>query len=124
MILFDHIEVHVSKPEEYCKFLNSLFKGGRYSRISEDGTYMFLTQDQIHLEIKQSKDSLVKLIGSKGFCMPCLRMDNAYDHLINLNLSITKELSNPDGPCYFFTDMEGIDWHIKSYMKQDIYINI
>ena len=124
MILFDHIEVHVSNPEGYCKFLNSLFKGGRYSVISENGTYMFQTQDQIHFEIKQSKDSSEKSVGGRGFCMPCLRMDNAYEHLTNLNLSITKELSNPDGPCYFFTDIEGIDWHIKSYIKQDDYINI
>jgi len=79
---------------------------------------------KIHFEIKQSKDSSEKSVGGRGFCMPCLRMDNAYEHLANLNLSITKELSNPDGPCYFFTDIEGIDWHIKSYIKQDDYINI
>jgi hypothetical protein len=124
MILFDHIEVHVSNPENYCKFLISLFKGGRFSKISENGTFMFQTQDQIHLEIKQSTNSTIKLSGSKGFCMPCLRMENAYNHLSNLSLKITKELSNPDGPCYFFTDNEGIEWHIKSYIIQDCYINI
>jgi len=39
-------------------------------------------------------------------------MENAYDHISNLSFNITKELSNPDAPCYFFTDIEGIDWHI------------
>jgi hypothetical protein len=124
MILFDHIEVHVSEPEDYCKFLTTLFNGGRYSKISENGTFMFQTQDQIHLEIKKLKDDKDAFKGYKGFCMPCLRMEKAFDHLSNLKLKITKELSNPDGPCYFFTDIEGIDWHIKSYIKQDCYINI
>lgn len=124
MILFDHIEVHVSEPENYCKFLTTLFNGGRYSKISENGTFMFQTQDQLHLEIKKLKDDKVVIKVNRGFCMPCLRMENAFDHLSNLKLKITKELSNPDGPCYFFTDIEGIDWHIKSYIKQDCYINI
>ena len=124
MILFDHIEVHVSDTENYCKFLCNLFGGGRYKRISENGTYMFLSNDQFHIEIKKSHNLIPTIESSIGFCMPCLRMPNALKHLNNLNLIISKELQNPDGPCYFFTDIEGINWHIKSYEILDCYINI
>ena len=55
MILFDHIEVHVSNPENYCNFLTTLFKGGRYSRISENGTFMFQTQESIQYLLQIEK---------------------------------------------------------------------
>ena len=124
MIVFDHIEVHVIDTENYCKFLHSVFGGGRYKKISDNDTYMFLSNDQFHIEVKKSKNTDINNENGIGFCMPCLRMDNALEHLNKLNLEISKELHNPDGPCYFFSDFEGINWHIKSYALQDIYINI
>lgn len=52
-------------------------------------------------------------------------MKGAFDHLKNLKgIIITNKIENPDGPCYFFKDYEGVDWHMKDYDIQDIYINI
>ena len=57
--------------------------------------------------------------------MPCLRSSGAYEHLLQISeIEITDEIQNPDGPCYFFKDYEGIEWHIKAYDVQDKYINI
>ena len=52
-------------------------------------------------------------------------MKAAFEHLKNINdLTITSKIKNPDGFCYFFKDYEGIDWHMKDYDIQDIYVNI
>ena len=126
MIKFDHIEVHVSKSKEYVLFLEKLFGGGRYKQISKNQTFMFITADDIHIEIKQSSDYRKNDFKEDiGYCLPCLRMKGAFDHIRSLNeVVITNKIENPDGPCYFFKDYEGIDWHIKDYEIQDIYINI
>ncbi len=126
MIKFDHIEVHVSNSKKYALFLEKLFGGGRYKKISENETFMFISVDNIHIEIKQSKDFIKNESKNDiGFCLPCLRMKGAFNHLKNIKeVVITNKIENPDGPCYFFKDYEGIDWHIKDYDIQDIYINI
>ena len=127
MIKFDHIEVHVKDALSYCIFLKQLFIIGRYKKISDNNTYMFITSDNIHIEIKERNTYKTPFIidNGIGFCLPCLRMNNAYDHLFSLkNITITNEILNPDGKCYFFKDYEGIDWHFKDYDVQDIYINI
>jgi hypothetical protein len=59
-----------------------------------------------------------------GFCMPCLRTSDARNHLVKLDVTITSEIQNPDGPCLFFEDYEGIKWHIKSYDRLDDFVNI
>jgi hypothetical protein len=127
MIQCDHIEVHVKNAKKYGAFLVQLMGNGRYQRISDNETYMFVSADQIHIEIKQ-KDEYVLPFDTKsgiGFCMPCLRMKGAFDHLMKLEgLEIKSEIQNPDGACYFFRDYEGIDWHFKDYDIQDKYINI
>jgi len=126
MIKFDHIEVHVSNSKKYALFLKKLFAGGRYKKISENETFMFISADNIHIEIKQ-KSNLIKNESKShiGFCLPCLRIKGAFEHIKSINeLVITNKIENPDGPCYFFKDYEGIDWHIKDYDIQDIYINI
>jgi hypothetical protein len=127
MIFFDHIEIHVRNSNKYVTFLELLFKGGRYKRISNNNTYMFLTNDNLRFEIKESLNhkSNIDILESIGFCLPCLRMKNCLGHLESLeNIVFTKKIDNPDGSCIFFKDYEGIDWHFKDYDVLDIYTNI
>lgn len=126
MIYFDHIEVHVKNALEYSKFLVILFKNGRYKKIADDNTYMFISHDLIRIEIKESNNFNLnsKMKNHKGFCMPCLRTENAKEHLDLIEgVSILKTLDNPDGKVYFFSDYEGIVWHIKDYQLLDKYVN-
>ena len=127
MIKFDHIEVHVKDAQKYAIFLKKLFIQGRFKKISENNTYMFLSSDNIHIEIKENKNyqNIFNVDNGIGFCLPCLRMKNAKSFLDDISeINITKELNNPDGSCYFFKDYEGIVWHFKDYDVQDIYVNI
>jgi hypothetical protein len=127
MIKFDHIEVHVHNSETYAKFLQKLMGSGRYKKISDNQTYMFVSADAIHIEIKQSDlfDYTFNVQKDIGFCMPCLRMKGAHKHLMGISeIEITSQIENPDGACYFFKDYEGIMWHFKDYDIQDMYINI
>jgi len=126
MIKFDHIEVHVKDANKYAIFLKKLFAGGRYKKISENDIFMFISADNMHIEIKQSNDHIKNNFKSDiGFCLPCLRMKGALKHLNNLEeVIITNKIDNPVGPCYFFRDYEDIDWHIKDYDVLDIYVNI
>lgn len=127
MILFDHIEVHVKNSEKYANFLIELFKYGRYKKISDNNTFMFIGSSDIHIEIKESINfsKSFNLEDGVGFCMPCLRMKGAEDHLKSIKaITIDSEIQNPDGKCLFFTDYEGVKWHFKDYDVQDIYINI
>ena len=127
MVQFDHIEVHVSDSKAYAEFLLRLFQNGRFKKIAQDDIYMFLSPDNLHIEIKQKDVDINrnKVISDIGFCMPCLRMKNALTHLKSLSeVEIIDKLENDDGPCYFFKDPEGIIWHIKDYSIQDKYINI
>lgn len=127
MILFDHIEVHVKDSKKYAIFLNQLFKYGRFKKISENNTYMFIGSSDIHIEIKENSNFTkpFNLENGIGFCMPCLRMKGAEEHLKSLqNIEIDNAINNPDGKCFFFTDYEGIKWHFKDYDIQDEYVNI
>lgn len=127
MIHFDHIEIHVKNSYNYVLFLEKLFTKFRFKKISENNTYMFLTAEGIRFEIKE-KDSFSRNFNSSediGFCLPCLRMEGALKHIESINnIEILKIINNPDGPCIFFKDYEGIDWHIKDYNNFDIYTNI
>lgn len=121
-VFFDHIEAHVEDIPKYCEFLVKMFQGGRYKVISDTGTSMFTSNDGIHIEIKKKKT--VERPLSSGFCNPCLRMENAKEHIEGtLKLKIDQTLQNPDGPCHFFIDHEGITWHIKEYLVADKFIN-
>lgn len=127
MILFDHIEVHVKNSEQYAIFLTELFNYGRFKKISDNNTYMFIGSSDIHIEIKENDkyQTSFNIVDGIGFCMPCLRMKGAEAHLKKIKkLNIDSEIQNPDGKCFFFTDYEGIKWHFKDYDVQDIYINI
>lgn len=119
---FDHIEVHVQDIPRYCEFLLKLFCGGRYKVISSSGTSMFSSPDRMYIEIKKRKTDQTPAVF--GFCNPCLRMENALEHIQDwLNLKVDKMVQNPDGACHFFTDHEGIVWHIKDYFVRDKFIN-
>ena len=127
MINFDHFEIHVKDSLKYVDFLQKLFGNGRYKKISNNNTFMFVSPDQIHIEIKENKKFIKSfdLEDSVGVCLPCLRMKGAKEHLLQLpEIQILKEIKNPDGACYFFKDYENIDWHFKDYDCLDIYINI
>lgn len=127
MIKFDHIEVHVKNSLNYTIFLEKLMGDGKSKKISENDTYMFVSSDNIHIEVKQNTN-FVRSFDIKndiGFCMPCLRMKGAFDHLRSIDgIEIINQIENPDGACYFFKDYEGIIWHFKDYDIQDKYINI
>lgn len=121
-VFFDHIEVHVDNILEYCEFLKKIFQGGRYKVISETGTSMFVSNDGLNIEVKKKKTSNKTVFA--GFCKPCLRMEGAKDFIENeLCLTIENTVVNPDGNCYFFSDHEGITWHVKDYLLRDKYIN-
>ena len=127
MVHFDHIEIHVKDSSYYMKYLHKLFKGGRSKRISENNTYMFLSPDLIRFEIKENINYNINFDISKniGVCLPCLRMKDAKSHLKSIKeISIKNIITNPDGFCYFFTDHEEIEWHIKDYEILDIFTNI
>ena len=127
MICFDHIEVHVKNAAHYAEFLQLLFGNGRFKKISENNTYMFVSNDQIHIEIKENANysSVFQINNGVGFCLPCLRMKGARDHLSKIpGISFIKEIQNSDGACIFFKDHENIDWHFKDYDCQDINTNI
>ncbi len=127
MIHFDHIEVHVRDSKKYADFLFKLFDGGRYKKIADKNIYMFLTIENLRIEIKEVEitSSNFEIDNHIGFCLPCLRMKNALNHINNLdNIKILKTINNPDGDCIFFSDYEGILWHIKNYEHLDNFINI
>ena len=72
MIKFDHIEVHVKNSENYAGFLKKLMGNGRFKKISDNNTYMFISTDDIHIEIKQ-KEHFMRTFDVQtdiGFCMP------------------------------------------------------
>lgn len=127
MIQFDHIEIHVKNSYVYVLFLKKLFPVSRFKKISENCTYMFLTGDGIRFEVKEIKsfENKFDINADIGFCLPCLRMEGAMQHIESINeASIFKIIDNPDGPCIFFKDHEGIAWHIKDYNNLDFYTNI
>lgn len=124
MIYFDHIEIHVKNPLSYCEFLTRLLGGGRYKLISQNGNYMFLSDDLFRFEVKKLNSEETSQNSLKGFCMPCLRTKGALDHLRKLHIEPTSKVDNPDGVCYFFQDIENIKWHIKDYQVLDEFVNI
>ena len=108
---FDHIETHVKDIKRYCDFLVSIFEGGHYEQISDSGTSMYTSPEGINIEVKKTKFSQSPI--AVGFCNPCLRRQNAGNFILELGFAIDKELQTPEGPVYFFTDHEGIIWHMK-----------
>ena len=127
MINFDHIEVHVRNSKAYTEFLLKLFDGGRVKKIAEKNIFMFISNDNLRIEIKEVEieNNEFDIDSYIGFCLPCLRMKNALSHINKLdNIKINKIIENPDGECIFFVDYEGILWHIKNYEHLDSFVNI
>jgi hypothetical protein len=117
----------VKNAEKYSIFLTKLMGAGRYKKISENNTYMFVSADEMHIEIKQKKEyeRNFDVQNDVGFCLPCLRMKGAKQHLATLSdIEIVNTLQNPDGDVIFFKDYEGIIWHFKDYDLLDEYVNI
>jgi hypothetical protein len=88
---------------------------------------MFLTHDNLRIEVKQNDQFNINFKSNVGigFCLPCLRMHDAKAHLNKLKeIQVTKEIINPDGIVIFFKDYEGIEWHIKNYDILDEYVNV
>jgi hypothetical protein len=51
-------------------------------------------------------------------------MVGAREHIErDLGLTVDEVVTNPEGEVFFFTDHEGIQWHIKDYVHRDRYIN-
>jgi hypothetical protein len=118
----DHIEVHVAEIVEYGDFLQKLFGGGRFKRISDSGTSMFISPEGLCIEVK--KRQITDVPTRSGFCLPCLRMEGGRAHIEStLSLVIDETITNPEGEVHFFTDSEGVEWHIKDYSHRDRYIN-
>ena len=121
-VFLDHIEAHVENIPEYCKFLVKIFQGGRYKVIADSGVSMFLSNVGINIEVK--KKTTTEPPNSSGFCNPCLRMVNAKEFIEKeLGFTIERTIHNAEGDCHFFTDHEGIPWHIKDYLMRDTYTN-
>lgn len=121
-VLFDHIEVHVTDIPGYGSFLKALFAGGRFKQISPSGTSMFISPEGICIEVKRRTVDVAPT--RSGFCLPCLRMKGARAHIEGtLSLNIDETIENPEGEVHFFTDAEGVQWHIKDYAHRDRYIN-
>ena len=116
-ILFDHIEIHVADIPRYCDFLVRLFGGGRHRQISDAGVRMFLNPAGQAFEIKQKATDVPA--ARSGFCLPCIRTAGAREHLAALGLAVDQAVTNDDGEILFFTDHEGIQWHVKGYDHAD-----
>lgn len=111
MSRFDHVEAHVVDIPRYCRFLQSLFEGGRFEVVSKTGTSMFTSPEGINIEIKKKKiDQAPEM---SGFCNPCLRRTDPKEFILGLGLEIESEQDAPFGKVYFFKDHEGVTWHIK-----------
>lgn len=111
MSRFDHIEAHVADIPRYCRFLQSLFEGGRFEVISKTGTSMFTSPEGINIEVKKKK--VEQAPEMSGFCNPCLRRPDPKSLILGLGLEIEAEQDAPFGKVYFFKDHEGVTWHIK-----------
>lgn len=121
MIHFDHIEVHVADIPAYCDFLQKLFGGGKHQRLNAEGVSMFKTPDGICFELKPRVAEAAP--DRSGFCLPCIRASGARAHIASLGLSIDQASMNPDGEVLFFTDHEGIQWHMKDHDHADGMVN-
>lgn len=121
LVFFDHVEIHVDDIPRYGEFLTRLFGGGRFRQISDTGTSMFISLQGENFEIKRrvNQDPPTR----SGLCLPCLRTRNAREHLESLGVQIDETITNPEGEVHFFTDHEGIQWHVKDYEHLDRYIN-
>lgn len=111
MSSFDHVEAHVTDITSYCEFLKAVFEGGAFEVISSSGTSMYTSPEGINIEVKKKKIGAAPTMS--GFCNPCLRRPDPKALLSKLNLQIDSEQDAPFGKVYFFTDHEGVTWHIK-----------
>jgi hypothetical protein len=119
---FDHIEAHVADVPGYCAFLVRVFGGGRHRVIGAEGTSMFISPEGLCIEVKKRASSSPP--AASGLCNPCLRRAGAKDFIEReLGLRIDKTAENSSGKVYFFTDGEGVVWHMKDYAGKDEFVS-
>lgn len=114
MARFDHIEAHVKDVASYCDFLRKLFEGGSHQVIADDGTAMFTSHDGLRIEVKHRNGKTDPVMS--GICNPCLRRKQPEELLAKLGLAIDSVGKSAEGKVLFFTDKEGIVWHIKDLL--------
>jgi hypothetical protein len=115
---FDHLEAHVADIPGYCAFLVRMFDGGRHKVIGRDGTAMFISPEGLCIEVK--KRASPQAPAASGVCNPCLRKPGAKAFIEQtLGLRIEQTFENSSGKVHFFTDHEGVVWHLKDYADKD-----
>ena len=111
-VRIDHVEIHIDDPDAYCLFLERLFRGGGSRTLDEDGTRLFVAPGGERFEIKRRDPGITPV--RSGVCMPCLRTGDPRGLVHALGLSIDLEGRSPEGDVLFFTDPQGVQWHVKS----------
>ncbi|HSM05219.1 MAG TPA: hypothetical protein VK858_11350 [Longimicrobiales bacterium] len=110
-VRLDHVEVHIDDSTTYCAFLERLFQGGRSRSLDDRGTRLFVAPGGERFEIK------VREPGAKparsGVCMPCLRTPEPRVFVSRLGLPVDFIGDSPEGEVVFFTDPQGVQWHVK-----------
>ncbi|HAH05345.1 MAG TPA: hypothetical protein DCM05_02290 [Elusimicrobia bacterium] len=119
---FDHIEAHVKDVPAYCLFLVKLFGGGRHKVVDAAGTAMFISPEGLCVEVK--KRAVPSPPAASGICQPCLRRSGAKRFIEEeLGFPIDRTAENASGKVYFFTDREGVVWHLKDYAQKDEFVS-
>lgn len=116
-VQLDHLEIHVRDVPRYCDFLVALFRGGAWRVLDAGGVAMYRTPDGAFFELKPR--AVDGPPARSGVCLPCLRMPDPLDHLAALGLTVVETAENASGRIHFFTDHEGVEWHVKDYPRPD-----
>ena len=111
-VRLDHVEIHIDDPSSYCVFLEKLFRGGGSRRLDDQGTRLFVAPGGERFEIKRREPGVAPV--RSGVCMPCLRTPDPRALINGLGLSVDVEGRSPEGDVLFFTDPQGVQWHVKS----------
>lgn len=108
----DHVEIHVDDPASYCVFLARLFRGGRHGALDPGGTRLFVTPGGDRFEVKRREPGATPV--RAGVCMPCVRTADPRRLVEELGRTVDFTGESPEGEVVFFTDPQGVQWHVKS----------
>ena len=115
---FDHLEIHVRDVPAYRAFLAALFRGGDYRILNDEGVTMYRTPCGRCFELKPRAPDATPPDRS-GVCLPCIRMTDPLPHLASLRITPDTTVENEHGRIHFFTDAEGVEWHVKDWPRPD-----